>query len=313
MEDRIKQRLIGILVIVGALFIILPFLFHNSRPSLPQITATDNTNAAAVSVTLPENNTSSSAASISQNNSVATKNTSPASSVAANVTQQSDQSQNNASNATNLQNSASTNPGVIALHASDSASHVSLATSAANQPIASPPSKSLPSTASAVVHSAVSEPVIAASGLTKGESDDQPSTMQKAKADMLPPAPMPLNAGSVKTTAIAPSVQHEIATKRRITHEASHTPKHQYTETHHAVTGDYTVQVGAFSEKVNAQRLVENLHHHHFNAFAQTVFHDHRRLYIVFVGPEKGLHQAKLTQLSVKRELHLNSEIRKHA
>ena len=33
MEERTKQRLVGALVLVGALFIILPFLFHNARPS----------------------------------------------------------------------------------------------------------------------------------------------------------------------------------------------------------------------------------------------------------------------------------------
>lgn len=56
MEEKVKQRLIGVLVIVGALFIILPFLFHNSRPTLSQNAPSNGVNqpnSPSVSVTLP--------------------------------------------------------------------------------------------------------------------------------------------------------------------------------------------------------------------------------------------------------------------
>ncbi|PIZ03746.1 MAG: hypothetical protein COY58_07885 [Gammaproteobacteria bacterium CG_4_10_14_0_8_um_filter_38_16] len=58
-EEKTKQRLIGILVLIGALFIILPFLFHNSHPSLKASSIVQNTTATpapAVSVTLPVDN-----------------------------------------------------------------------------------------------------------------------------------------------------------------------------------------------------------------------------------------------------------------
>ena len=53
MEEKIKQRLIGVLVFIGALFIVLPFLFHNPQPLAQKNLSTNIPNPpTAQSVTL---------------------------------------------------------------------------------------------------------------------------------------------------------------------------------------------------------------------------------------------------------------------
>lgn len=51
-EEKVKQRLIGIIVIIAALFVVIPFLLHNSHPSIETKLST-TAPASSVSVALP--------------------------------------------------------------------------------------------------------------------------------------------------------------------------------------------------------------------------------------------------------------------
>jgi cell division septation protein DedD len=53
-EERTKQRLVGVLVFIGALFIILPFLFHNSKPPIEHKSAALVTPSVATASTAPQ-------------------------------------------------------------------------------------------------------------------------------------------------------------------------------------------------------------------------------------------------------------------
>ncbi|OGT43895.1 MAG: hypothetical protein A3F13_04820 [Gammaproteobacteria bacterium RIFCSPHIGHO2_12_FULL_40_19] len=86
MEEKIKQRLIGVLVIVGALFIILPFLFHNSRPTVSQKTSTNIPNSpgsSSVALTLPAATPATAAATTPATESTATAESTSETTVAA--------------------------------------------------------------------------------------------------------------------------------------------------------------------------------------------------------------------------------------
>src|SRR3990167_6593364 len=73
-EEKVKQRLIGVIVIVGALFIILPFLFHNSRPSADTKLSSNIPNP-SVSVALPPASTTASTPATTQVTAVTTSGT----------------------------------------------------------------------------------------------------------------------------------------------------------------------------------------------------------------------------------------------
>ena len=177
-----------------------------------------------------------------------------------------------------------------------------------------------PTSAAAVVSSATSESVISSSGLTTGESDDQPSAMQRAKAaEMAPPAPGVVTNNAV--SALKQSTENDIrsAEKTRVAHTHPHSVAHKEVShrqmAHKKVEqiGDWKVQVGVFSNSQNARRLVANLREHHLNAYALSVDHDNRRLVVVCVGPENNLQRAKMTQAEIQRVVHINGEIRKQA
>lgn len=66
MQERTKQRFIGALVIIGALFIILPFLFHNERPSADQALSASASPTPAIAVALPSEATKNNAPLMAQ-------------------------------------------------------------------------------------------------------------------------------------------------------------------------------------------------------------------------------------------------------
>ena len=304
MEEKVKQRLIGVLVIIGALFIILPFLFHNSQPSLAQAAAANNTNTSAVansnvSVTLPAE-----AASTAQNSS--SNNSTPTTSVPATASSSApaETSDNNTSVVASKQ-AATAAVGNLA-----SQPKTTLAANSHAAPANTLPTPAAPTSASGVVSSATAPSIISASGLTKGEEDDQPTAMQKETANTMPVAPIPSSSSvGAKTTSEAQStaashpVAHHvlpIAHKKAVAHREERS-KH----------GEYWVQVGAFYNVANAEHLMKSLRQRGFSAHTKKEFHHQHELVIVYVGSISNLRQAELDRARIDREFHLNGAIRK--
>lgn len=370
MEEKIKQRLIGVLVIIGALFIILPFLFHNSRPSLAQTAAGNaHANNSAVSIVLP-----SEAQSVSQAN---TANNAPNSSNLANAT-----SPTSAVSSAPVQNNANSNTTGVAMPVSNNTSNPASAapvstnntvnTNAVNASVASPapvtnvapsannidprnvtanntgvknnanvktvmaantvntasvpnsdPAPAVqspkPSSAAEAITSATSGSLISSSGLTRGEGDDQPDAMQKQKAEAMPMAPMPNSATlagqPVATQPVAKPIVDQVKKpiqERESERVSEKRPSHPIANrVERQPVGAYSIQVGAFDNVANAERLVAHLRQHHFEAYSRVESHNQRRLAVVYVGSIYNLHQAELDRARIDQEFHINGEIRK--
>ena len=252
MEERIKQRLIGVLVVIGALFIILPFLFHNPRPSAGENAPTKvSQSSVAPTVALPPASQSTTTAAT-----VATQApTTPAATTVSAVT-----------------------PHQTAIPATAPSAPASPAT----------PDTPLVSTLQSPTFSQATQ-----TGLTTGKTDEGPQ----------------MNA-VLPTAANHASLQPVV--KKAVAH--THAPKKQTIKK--VILSEnvqaWTIQVGVFSNKKNAEKLVSKLRAQHFEAYSRNVIHDHRQLAAVFVGPNINLHKMQIAQKSLQKQFHLTGEIRKY-
>jgi len=73
----------------------------------------------------------------------------------------------------------------------------------------------------------------------------------------------------------------------------------------------WVVQVGAFSEKANAKRLMAKLESHHLSVYTHTAHQNGRVLTYVFVGPAHNLAHARLSQQQLRSTLNLSGEIKR--
>lgn len=278
-EERTKQRLVGVLVFVGALFVILPFLFHNSRPMADQEMASADKPVPAVSVALPD---------------AATSPAVTAAAVPAAPTPL-------AANSPTTAPIPTPTPAPVAASIPTAAPPAAVAVNNTNNPAAPTPqpavlSQNTPNTAPAPT----AVPMAPASALTTGEADDQPAAIQKAAAEAVAQTPEVTTAATVEKTPTENKTAENKAEKNRSEQKvAARKPIH-----------GWTIQVGVFSEKENAHHLVSRLHEAHFRAYSRAIHHEGHTLTAVFVGPERSLVDAKMAAQEIKMKLSLGGDIK---
>lgn len=309
MEEKIKQRLIGVLVLIGSLFIILPFLFHNSRPSAEQKTASTvsgGTTPPAVSVTLPAENTTT------PNNNAVVQNTTPATTV-----------------------TTTPNAGTAVAVTSAPAVAPTQPVQAAQQPIQpAPQTQKLQTTAQATTtkiepattvsadsgklnsNTIASRPdasgfkpdesVSPTSGLTTGVPISTPSTTEavsSSSASTMQPTAAKAQTQST-TTESAPN--HTVAHHEQMVKTTYH-PHHKI----HAMNGKkWEIQLAVFSNERNAKQLMAKLHAHHYAAHTRRITHEGRHMIAVFVGPEFNHHKMMALQNHLRHEFHLGGVVK---
>lgn len=278
MEEKTKQRLIGVLVLIGVLFVILPFLFHNSQPSVAdkiraEEAATTTNTASQPTVTLPPENATLPAATVS----------------------------------TNTTNAPVTNTNTPVVPVTPTPTPITPAEPAAVAPTTptitpapapvSPTPTPTPTKTSSLSNNSFQpdHSVSPVSGLTTGEA----STAQ-ATAEATPSVTAP-----AETTTETAAVHH--------THHAHAAAAHHHAiKKHHPVAaGHWTVQLAVFSEKRNAEKLISTLRAHHFPVHARHIRHNHFPMIAVFVGPEISETRAIAMQQRLHREFHLTGVVRK--
>lgn len=299
MEEKTKQRLIGILVLIGALFIILPFLFHNSRPSLNASTTVANSATPAVSVSLP-------ADSATTANTASNTATSTATSTAISTTE------NTADNTTPAAQAPAT-PAAATTATPAPTPAVTAPAPTAAQPATQPTAQSTASTDGFVPDQAVSP----SSGLTTGQHTGSlapdptlQATIQTQQASLAE------TSGVAHVAATAPAAKPKPVSKKIAEHHVVKTvAKTHMVEKTHAVAmhhnNGWHVQLAAFSDRKNAEALMKKLRTHHFDAYTHEIIHDHRHLTVVMVGPEVNEHSAMMVQHRLRSEFHLNGVVRK--
>lgn len=321
MEEKIKQRLIGILVLVGSLFIILPFLFHNSRPSAEQKTAStvpSGVTPPAVSVTLPAENTAAESAAPTPATTAAI-NASNAPAPAANVAP-------NAVTATTTPaapSAAPTQPVQSAQQPAPSAPQTQkLQTTAQAAPAKTQLAAIVPANSGKLNSNTIAsrpdasgfkadEAVSPTSGLTTGVPISTPSTTEAVSSSSL--ADNQANSTAQPTVANAqPQSPTESTPKHSVAHhdhsvKTAHHPHHAM----HAMNGKkWEIQLAVFSNERNAKKLMAKLHAHHIAAHTRRITHHGHHMMAVFVGPEFNHHKTLALQNHLHREFHLSGVVK---
>ncbi len=306
MEEKIKQRLIGVLVIIGALFIILPFLFHNSRPTLSQ--QTPSTAVPAIAVALPAAATTpSTAATTSSTQQVAqavpvTQATQPSSTT--DVTSTTPTTVSTTSTQTDAVASTSTLPSTTQAatipttsvsSSGDTASTTSVSgtsgDTASNTPVTT-------TTANDSTIAAIKEQSPSTS--TDEFSDASPAALTTGQANEGPTQNTLVTAEAVQQTVTAPAKPKQVVAKRQHHHVVRR-----------AEQKGWVIQLGVFADHVNANHLIAKLHKRHFEAYAHSMRENNRTLVAVLVGPESNLHKTELLKRRLQTDFHLNGEIKK--
>lgn len=330
MEERIKQRLIGVLVLIGALFIILPFLFHNSRPMAESKLSANTSTMPSVSLPVAPENTASSANSGNQPSQV-NASVAPAEHAANNTANPNPS--NSASNTVNANNTPAPQAGSLATAVNNPSLSVSVAQNTTQIPAAalSPPASAQPAIAVVTNTSALTSPsanialttpvTSVQTGVTNAAPT--PSTLGPSTAvttgKINPPFQTTADASSVSSSAnvaiIQPVAQTtpDIASAPAIQTSLKHTAiaVNKPASSAHAKKA-WTVQLAAFSDRNNAEALMRQLRHHQFAVYTRTIKHNQRTIMLVFVGPETNAQRAHLAQRRLQRDFQLNGIVRKY-
>ncbi|MDP1574581.1 MAG: SPOR domain-containing protein [Coxiellaceae bacterium] len=301
MEERTKQRLVGVLVFVGALFIVLPFLFHNSHPSVSASQKAADDTAAAVTVSMPSENNALPAALKTQN--IAINDSNPGSP---------DQ------NAVPSTSQVAATPGVAVAPASAPQAPQAVTTDTAAIPLAQPANPTAASSTN-TANVPAGDAAMPANNPTKF-----PSIVPGNTAAPLPSAPannadtgadtsaatqqnasLNKTASSV-TVAVAASVPNaKVEIKKPVAHPVA-------LRSSGGIDG-WTIQLGAFSDKANANHLMAMLREHRFHVYSRELSQGaHHALTLVFVGPERSLDHARFAQQHLRTEFKLNGEIKRY-
>lgn len=311
MEEKIKQRLIGILVLIGSLFIILPFLFHNSRPSAQDkiaSTVPNGTTPPAVSVTLPaENTTTQNVNTVAQTAAPAPATTTVGANTPATTTPAANPAPSAAQQTPPIQ---SAQPAVqaqkpqMAQAKTQTAAIVPVSSGKLNSnTIASRPDAS---------GFKADEAVSPTSGLTTGVPISTPATTEavstsSASADnQVNSMAQPTVANAQSQSATESTPKHSVAHHHHLVKTAHH-PHHAM----HAMNGKkWEIQLAVFSNDRNAKKLIAKLHAHHFAAHTRRINHHGRHMTAVFVGPELNHHKTLALQSHLHREFHLSGVVK---
>lgn len=317
MEEKIKQRLIGVLVIIGALFIILPFLFHNSRPMVSQKISANIPNSSAsssVNLTLP----------------IATPATAAPSTVAPTTTTLQDTA--TVAEATTPTEPAAENTAKTTETAPTQVVQSESTTAATETAMSSAPSVAVDQTSQAVVaNTAVNKTATASNAVVSNTA--VPTTVASNTAPLVKSAvfsgsaatssalttgqanegPVQATQPSTATTQLSDSVSSATATP-------SGSPAHRHVMQHHSVVKPamhlkreaWAIQLGVFSDKKNANHLMSKLRAAHYEVYSHSVKHGHQTLLAVFVGPEVNLHKTEMLKQRLKQRFQLNGVVKKY-
>lgn len=306
MEDRTKQRLIGILVLLGALFIILPFLFHNARPSLN--TAIAQTTP-GLSVTLPPDN-----ATLANNNT--TKQTDSSTTPSQTTTTDSTDDDGDTLTAQHTPTHAITTAAVATTKISTTAAPLTLAAHELAQPLNSntfTPDQSVSSTSGLTTGAPsgqpagtvpVTLPVSQAVTTTQAESLNQTAATTPIATPSAPKAATSTSVSTTTPTPIPAAAIVPVPAKIKPLVPVKHKPI--------VTRGGWSVQLAAFADKKNANDLLAKLRARHFQAYTRTISHGREQLILVFAGPERTEYEARWVQGRLKQEFHLTGIVGKH-
>ena len=312
MEERTKQRLVGGLVLVGGLFIILPFLFHNSRPSAVLLDDADNVQTSQT-LTLPAQTPAISSDNTENVNTATTTAASSSNLSAANAMPTSSAPVLDASSPTTDISQTAVNQAVTVESPAPS-----IITNATDSTAPAPVTAAVAAPVSPQIATTTAAPVLSSNGLTTGEPAVQPSLIQTAAAaQMSTTAPagndesqtMPVvteaaeTSDQSQTTIAANDTDTDIALAA-VSHQAKLAAIARSTHK----TSPVEIQMGVFSQSSNAKHLLAKLHAEHYTAYARTISRDGRTLTGVYVA-ETNLSRAKVAQQKLHRELALNGNI----
>lgn len=289
MEEKTKQRFIGVIVIIGALFIILPFLFHNSRPSL-QTNLSANAPNSNVTVALPTaatssaNITTTANTNVIDNNSASAIQTQPSNTTNNNIATQNKSTDANAASTT-AQTQTSNN---IATTTTPQATDMT--TQAA-------PTTSTPATTSDSLAPA------SPNALTTGNANEGPTQ---------PTQTIPATQNTVTSTTTLPNKSATAPTKHVIKKHVA-IKKQEITRLPiNTSASAWEIQVAVFSDKSNAEKMIAKLRAHHFEAYSRRVVVNRRHYIAIFVGPEINFARAEILQKDLRRDFRLSGEIKKY-
>lgn len=279
MNEKVTQRLIGFLVLIGAIFIILPFLFHNSKPFASSNTSpsTSNPSNTVTTLSLPD------ATPTSQN----TVQPQPIQQAQPPVQPQLQPVQSISAN--NVAPSTS-DPVTAASPAQDNAAPVS-------QPVSQ---TSVESTASSAPQTQPSTTM----NVLPSQTVSQPTT------------PSTQSAPSAQPTLQAVTADHETIPTTQVTENKPvhmHAAAHKHTVVHHISTVSYPwiIQLGVFSNAANAKKLLTKLHAHHIKAYSRLVVHGNHTLTAILI-PQFNLNQAQHMQQKLHHLVNLKGIVRKN-
>lgn len=275
MEERTKQRLVGVFVFIGALFILLPLLFHHSHPRARDLQQTAANNSVQPN---PQQQTVV-AMNDEQND-------------AADVAGAPQSTQDNSSADTQTDTAPATAADQMN---ADSSMQNSTASDTANNPPAGPNPTKIPS----IMPSAASSAGAATNANTNSANDANASSSDTTNTSSTQqPTTTPTNSSAnqqrLKTAAVKmPTASRTIAKTAMAKEEA------------------WTIQVGAFSEKANVAVLTEKLRNRHFHVYTKQVPHVGGALTAVYIGPERQLSHARLAQENLLADFKLHGQIKR--
>ena len=309
MDEKLKQRVIGILVLVGALFIILPFLFHNAHPSAAEKPMTPGSvSSSTVSVAWPAEQTVTSTTSTAPST-ASTASTAPSTTLAVPSTPTTALTATSSGTATPqvnssaqpIQNAAvSKQSGVVA----SSSTQKKIKTDSQNIN-----SNTIADTANAAGFKP-DQAVSPASGLTQGAPiSAAPAEIKKmTSASPFDYQSLNHNRSTAAESAQTPSAHKQVHSASYPAHHAKH--KIAHASKHTTKNGKWEVQVAVFEDSHNAKTLLTKLHAHHIPAYTQSVSHHGKHMTVVLAGPEKTHQRAVMMQNRLRQLYHLNGMVR---
>lgn len=292
MEDKIKQRILGALVLVGFVCVILSFLFHRSGPSVEEkITAQMNMSTQTVASntsTTTSTPTSLPATTIAAQS---TQTTAPVTAVATTEpTEQPGVTSSTGTTANNTNNNAASVANKLVAQASSNEADVDQIQAAAENAALQEMNQQSNKTALATTSTA------------------SPST---------PVAPAPSSVASQQTSSATSNVNQSVTAEEPA--QPSHVIKtaqlpqaHAAAHHHASLSGAWAIQVGVFSNTANAKTLVSKLRAKHFEAYVHHTHHNGKTLAIVFVGPEISKQKSLRVQAELKHAFHLHGIVKKY-
>lgn len=297
MEDKIKQRILGALVLVGFVCVILSFLFHRSGPSVEEKIAAQM-NMSTQTVASNTSTTTSAPTSL------------PVTTIAAQSTQ-------------------ATAPVVVT-------SNMPLSTTTTTEPTEQPGVTSSTGTTANNNATSVTNKLVAQASSNEANVDQIQAAAENAALQEMnqknnkttlattstaspstPAAPAPSSVASQQTSSATSNVNQSVTTKEpaqpsHVIKTAQSPQAHAIAHHHASLSGAWAIQVGVFSNTANAKTLVSKLRAKHFEAYVHHAHHNGKTLAIVFVGPEISKQKSLRVQAELKHAFHLHGIVKKY-